>query len=65
MPVRSFSECLPRAPPRPPPLPCRSKTTADEMVSRPFDTKSDSFYFADDKLIMHNKSEYAYDAELA
>jgi len=46
-------------------FPALSTAESDEMVSRPFDTKSDSFYFADDKLIMHNKSEYAYDAELA
>ena len=32
-----------------------------EMIDAPFETKSDSFYFVDDKLIMHNKAEYAYD----
>ncbi|XP_038054758.1 protein unc-119 homolog B-like isoform X1 [Patiria miniata] len=31
-----------------------------EMVDQPFDTKSDSFYFVDNKLIMHNKADYAY-----
>jgi len=30
------------------------------MIQNPFDTKSDSFYFVDDRLIMHNKAEYAY-----
>ena len=32
-----------------------------EMVERPYETRSDSFYFVDNKLIMHNKAEYAYD----
>ena len=31
-----------------------------EMVESPYETRSDSFYFADDVLIMHNKAEYAY-----
>jgi len=32
-----------------------------EMVAAPYETKSDSFYFVNDKLIMHNKADYAYD----
>jgi len=32
-----------------------------EMIDHPFETKSDSFYFVDNKLIMHNKADYAYD----
>lgn len=32
----------------------------DEMISNPFETRSDSFYFVDDRLIMHNKADYAY-----
>lgn len=32
----------------------------DEMISCPYDTKSDSFYFVEDKLIMHNKADFAY-----
>lgn len=32
-----------------------------EMIDNPFETKSDSFYFVDNKLIMHNKADYAYD----
>ena len=28
------------------------------MIEAPFDTQSDSFYFVDDKLIMHNKAAY-------
>ncbi|XP_072163666.1 protein unc-119 homolog B-like isoform X2 [Diadema setosum] len=31
-----------------------------EMVDNPFETKSDSFYFVDNRLIMHNKADYAY-----
>lgn len=30
------------------------------MIDMPYETKSDSFYFVDDKLIMHNKADYAY-----
>lgn len=32
------------------------------MAAHPYDTKSDSFYFVDGKLVMHNKAEYAYTA---
>ncbi|XP_035591053.2 protein unc-119 homolog B-like [Oncorhynchus keta] len=31
------------------------------MVEHPYETRSDSFYFVDNKLIMHNKADYAYD----
>ena len=30
------------------------------MIENPYETKSDSFYFVDDKLVMHHKSEYVY-----
>lgn len=30
------------------------------MVANPGETKSDSFYFVNKKLIMHNKAEYSY-----
>uniref|UniRef100_A0A8C3LC20 Unc-119 lipid binding chaperone B n=1 Tax=Chrysolophus pictus TaxID=9089 RepID=A0A8C3LC20_CHRPC len=30
------------------------------MVENPYETRSDSFYFVDNKLIMHNKADYAY-----
>jgi len=33
-----------------------------EMIDSPYETRSDSFYFVNDKLIMHNKADYAYDA---
>ncbi|XP_047097743.1 protein unc-119 homolog B [Schistocerca piceifrons] len=35
-----------------------------EMIAHPFETRSDSFYFVDDCLIMHNKADYAYDGGL-
>ena len=30
------------------------------MIANPFETKSDSFYFVDNKLVMHNKASYKY-----
>ncbi|CAM9396614.1 unnamed protein product [Scytosiphon promiscuus] len=30
------------------------------MIANPFETKSDSFYFVDDELVMHNKASYKY-----
>lgn len=30
------------------------------MIANPYETQSDSFYFVDDKLIMHNKASYKY-----
>jgi len=33
-----------------------------EMVANPNVTKSDSFYFVEGKLVMHNKAEYSYNA---
>jgi len=41
-----------------PPL---SEEEISEMVAAPYETKSDSFYFVNDHLIMHNKADYAYD----
>ncbi|XP_060663097.1 LOW QUALITY PROTEIN: protein unc-119 homolog [Drosophila nasuta] len=32
-----------------------------EMISSPFETRSDSFYFVENRLVMHNKADYAYD----
>lgn len=34
--------------------------TVRQMVANPFETKSDSFYFVDKKLVMHNKADYSY-----
>jgi hypothetical protein len=33
------------------------------IIANPFQTKSDSFYFVNNQLIMHNKAEYAYDGK--
>lgn len=35
-----------------------------EMIENPFETRSDSFYFVDNRLMMHNKADYAYDGGL-
>mmetsp|Transcript_5100 Transcript_5100/g.10224 ORF Transcript_5100/g.10224 Transcript_5100/m.10224 type:complete len:188 (+) Transcript_5100:129-692(+) len=32
------------------------------MIEAPYETQSDSFYFVGDKMVMHNKAEYAYTA---
>lgn len=34
------------------------------MIACPFETRSDSFYFVENHLIMHNKADYAYDGGL-
>lgn len=35
-----------------------------QMVAHPYETRSDSFYFVDNKLVMHNKADYAYNGGL-
>ncbi|KAI1894029.1 hypothetical protein AGOR_G00129780 [Albula goreensis] len=40
-----------------PPL---SEETMREMILHPYETQSDSFYFVDNKLVMHNKADYSY-----
>lgn len=32
-----------------------------EMIANPFETKSDSFYFVNGSLVLHNKADYSYD----
>ncbi len=39
-----------------------SFVTVKEMIAHPYETKSDSFYFVDGQMIMHNKADYAYNA---
>ncbi|XP_043943859.1 protein unc-119 homolog B-like [Protopterus annectens] len=34
-----------------------------EMITHPYETRSDTFYFVDNRLVMHHKAEYAYDAD--
>nr|CAG4643491.1 EOG090X0D9B [Ilyocryptus agilis] len=41
-------------------FPVLSLESMDEMIKNPFETRSDSFYFVEDRLIMHNKADYAY-----
>jgi len=41
-------------------VPKLDKETIEEMITNPFEAKSDSFYFVGNELIMHNKAEYAY-----
>lgn len=36
---------------------------AKDMVDHPYETKSDSFYFVDNQLIMHKKATYAFDLD--
>ena len=31
-----------------------------DMINNPWETQSDSFYFVDDVMVMHNKAKYAY-----
>ena len=31
-----------------------------ERLDSPFESKSDSFYFVDNRLVMHNKAEYRF-----
>jgi len=41
-------------------FPTLNPSEIQEMIDCPYETKSDSFYFVEDKLIMHNKADYAY-----
>uniref|UniRef100_A0A183J6N8 GMP_PDE_delta domain-containing protein n=1 Tax=Soboliphyme baturini TaxID=241478 RepID=A0A183J6N8_9BILA len=42
-------------------FPQLSEEMMEKMIANPYETRSDSFYFVDDRLIMHNKADYAYD----
>mmetsp|Transcript_17543 Transcript_17543/g.16886 ORF Transcript_17543/g.16886 Transcript_17543/m.16886 type:complete len:268 (-) Transcript_17543:158-961(-) len=41
-------------------LPALSEKLIQDMIENPFETKSDSFYFVNNSLIMHNKASYKY-----
>jgi len=41
-------------------LPQLTEDQEEEIYANPYETKSDSFYFVDGELVMHNKAEYAY-----
>lgn len=39
---------------------CWASLAVNEMIRHPYETQSDSFYFVDDRLVMHNKADYSY-----
>lgn len=41
-------------------FPQLSEDLIREMIVHPYETQSDSFYFVDNKLVMHNKADYSY-----
>ncbi|KAL0978203.1 hypothetical protein UPYG_G00167420 [Umbra pygmaea] len=41
-------------------FPQLSESLVGQMVDHPYETRSDSFYFVDNQLVMHNKADYAY-----
>uniref|UniRef100_A0A0N4Z233 GMP_PDE_delta domain-containing protein n=1 Tax=Parastrongyloides trichosuri TaxID=131310 RepID=A0A0N4Z233_PARTI len=41
-------------------FPKLSDEIIEEMIANPYETRSDSFYFVDNQLVMHNKADYAY-----
>ena len=43
-------------------FPSLDPETIRQMIASPFETKSDSFYFVDNKLVMHNKADYSYNS---
>eukprot|EP00042_Codosiga_hollandica_P003064 m.12784 g.12784 ORF g.12784 m.12784 type:complete len:209 (-) comp17857_c0_seq1:125-751(-) len=44
-------------------LPTLTEDEIQDMVANRFETRSDSFYFVEGKLIMHNRAQYAYFAQ--
>ena len=41
-------------------IPKLEDSLKEEMIKSPWETKSDSFYFVDNKLVMHHKAIYNY-----
>jgi len=41
-------------------FPKLDRDTVAKMIAEPFSTRSDSFYFVDSSLVMHNKADYSY-----
>mmetsp|Transcript_27778 Transcript_27778/g.71912 ORF Transcript_27778/g.71912 Transcript_27778/m.71912 type:complete len:186 (+) Transcript_27778:88-645(+) len=41
-------------------MPELSPEDQQDIINNPWETKSDSFYFVDGVLVMHNKAEYSY-----
>ena len=46
-------------------MPELSEELKQQILENPYETQSDSFYFVDDKLVMHNKAEYGYSDQSA
>mmetsp|Transcript_37288 Transcript_37288/g.116604 ORF Transcript_37288/g.116604 Transcript_37288/m.116604 type:complete len:234 (-) Transcript_37288:585-1286(-) len=44
-------------------VPGLDESLIEDMINHPYETRSDSFYFANDTLIMHNKASYKYTKE--
>uniref|UniRef100_A0A146LVH4 Protein unc-119 B n=1 Tax=Lygus hesperus TaxID=30085 RepID=A0A146LVH4_LYGHE len=45
-------------------FPKLSKALVTDMINHPYETRSDSFYFVNGELIMHNKADYSYNGNL-
>jgi hypothetical protein len=41
-------------------VPAMTEAEKNEILACPYESRSDSFYFVDDRLIMHTKAEYGY-----
>ncbi|XP_003385192.1 PREDICTED: protein unc-119 homolog B-like [Amphimedon queenslandica] len=41
-------------------MPVLLQSEKEELISHPYETKSDSFYFVNGKLVMHHRADYAY-----
>jgi len=41
-------------------MPTLSEEEKADIIAHPYQTKSDSYYFVNDVLVMHNKAEYSY-----
>lgn len=41
-------------------FPSLSESMIEKLIQNPYLCKSDTFYFADNRLIMHNKADYSY-----
>jgi len=42
-------------------VPKLSDDMKNQMIAAPWETNSDSFFFAGDRLIIHNKASYSYE----
>lgn len=41
-------------------VPALEPSMREDMLRCPYETTSDSFYFVNDELVMHNKASYSY-----